>query len=158
MKNIASFNIDHTKLLTGLYVSREDAVGDSVVTTFDIRVCKPNTSYVMSTGAMHTIEHIIATYLRNHSLCGDRVVYFGPMGCRTGFYLILAGKYSSADVLPIVLECFEFVANFDGAIPGASAVECGNYLDMDLAKAKAIAEEYTNVLKNITYDRLVYPN
>lgn len=158
MKNIASFNIDHTKLFPGLYVSREDAVGDSVVTTFDIRLCKPNTSRVMGTGEIHTAEHIIATYLRNHSVWSDKVVYFGPMGCRTGFYLILAGKYTSVDVLLLVLECFDFVANFEGAIPGASAVECGNYLDMDLPAAKKSAEEYVNVLKNITPDRLVYPN
>lgn len=158
MKNIASFEIDHTKLLPGLYVSREDSAGNNIITTFDIRVCKPNTSYVMQTGEMHTIEHIAATYLRNHKQWSDRVIYFGPMGCRTGFYLILAGKYSSADVLPIVHECFDFVANYEGAIPGATAIECGNYLDMDLPAAKKCAKEYLNVLNNITSDRLIYPN
>ena len=157
MKNIASFEIDHTKLYPGLYVSREDFVACSKVTTFDIRVCKPNTSFIMNTGEIHTIEHIIATYLRNNDQWSDKVIYFGPMGCRTGFYLILAGKYSSVDVLPLIKECFAFVANFEGAIPGATAIECGNYLDMDLPTAKTTAEEYLNVLNNITSDRLVYP-
>lgn len=156
MENIASFKIDHTKLYPGLYVSREDIVACSTVTTFDIRVCKPNTSFIMNTGEIHTIEHIVATYLRNHEQWKDKVIYFGPMGCRTGFYLILAGKYSSVDVLPLVKECFCFVANFEGAIPGATAVECGNYLDMDLNTAKSTAKEYFDVLNNITSDRLVY--
>ena len=156
MDKIASFKIDHTKLLPGVYVSREDFVGNNVVTTFDIRVCRPNTEAVMNTGEIHTIEHIIATYLRNHEQWKDNVIYFGPMGCSTGFYLILAGKYSSADILPLIKNCFHFVSTFEGAIPGATAVECGNYLDMDLPAAKQRAKEYYEVLSHITPDRLVY--
>lgn len=158
MKSIASFKIDHTKLLPGIYVSREDLVGDNLVTTFDLRVCKPNTSSIMGTGEIHTIEHIIATYLRNNNQWSDKVIYFGPMGCRSGFYLILSGRYISEDIVPLMQECFTFVANFEGAIPGASAVECGNYLDMDLPAAKARAEEYLSVINHITPDRLIYPN
>lgn len=157
MKNIASFLIDHTKLFPGLYVSREDVVNGNVITTLDIRVCKPNTEDIMGTGEIHTTEHIIATYLRNNPDWEDKVIYFGPMGCRSGFYLILAGKYSSEDVLPLVLECFKVVADFSGDIPGASAVECGNYLDMDLPVARTRAAKYCAVLENITADRLVYP-
>ena len=157
MKNIASFEIDHTKLLPGLYVSRKDFAGNSIVTTFDIRLCKPNTSYIMNTGGIHTIEHIVATYLRNNAQWSDKVIYFGPMGCRTGFYLILSGHLVSEDILSLIKDCFVFVADFDGAIPGASAVECGNYLDMDLQAAKLYAKQYVEVLNNITPDRLVYP-
>lgn len=157
MKSIASFKIDHTKLLPGIYVSREDYAGENVITTFDIRVCKPNTSHIMGTGEIHTIEHIIATYLRNQEKWSDKIIYFGPMGCRSGFYLIVAGKYTSEDVLPLITECFSFTANFEGAIPGATAIECGNYLDMDLPAAKKCAEDYLKILTNITADRLVYP-
>lgn len=157
MESIASFKIDHTKLLPGLYVSREDFVGTNSVTTFDIRVCKPNTGDVMSTGEMHALEHIIATYLRNHSKWKDKVIYFGPMGCSTGFYLILAGSYCSYIVLPLVLECFRFAAEFSGDIPGASAIECGNYLDMDLGAAKDRANNYYNIMLGADKNRLVYP-
>lgn len=157
MKNIASFMIDHTKLLPGLYVSREDHVGEHTITTFDIRVCKPNSGNLMNTGEIHTTEHLVATYLRNNPQWEDKVIYFGPMGCLTGFYMILAGKYTSEDVLFLVLDCFNFVANFEGPVPGASAVECGNYLDMDLPAAKERARNYCNVLASITKDRLVYP-
>ena len=157
MKNIASFTIDHTKLLPGIYVSREDTVAGNIITTFDLRVCTPNTDEVMNTGAIHAAEHIIATFLRNHPHWEDKVIYFGPMGCRTGFYLILADQYTSEEVLPLVLECFQFVANYSGAIPGASAVECGNYRDMDLEMANEYAKTYCDVLTNITIDRLVYP-
>lgn len=157
MNKIASFKIDHTKLIPGLYVSREDLVGDCVVTTFDIRVCQPNTLNIMGTGEIHTIEHIIATYLRNHENWSDKVIYFGPMGCRSGFYMILAGKYSSDEVLPLVRDCFSFTASFEGAIPGATAVECGNYLDMDLSTAKKRAADYVATLNNITPCQLVYP-
>ena len=157
MKRIASFKIDHTKLLPGVYVSREDSVAGNIVTTFDIRVCQPNTPDMMGTGEIHTIEHIIATYLRNDADWEDKIIYFGPMGCRSGFYLILAGKYSSEDILPLVRDCFNFTANFEGDIPGATAVECGNYLDMDLPAAKTRAKKYVAVLENITSDRLVYP-
>lgn len=157
MNKIASFKIDHTKLLPGLYVSREDIVNGNVITTFDIRVCRPNIGVVMATGEIHTIEHIIATYLRNHEQWQDKVIYFGVMGCRTGFYLILAGKYTSEDILPLVYDCFDFTANFEGDIPGASAVECGNYLDMNLPAAKTCAKGYVDILSNITPERLKYP-
>lgn len=158
MNKIASFKIDHTKLLPGVYVSRKDFVAGNTITTFDIRTCKPNTGDVMATGELHAIEHIIATYLRNNVQWEDKVIYFGPMGCQTGFYLILAGEYSSEDILPLMQDCFSFTANFEGKIPGASAVECGNYLDLDLPAAKARAEKYLNILKNIMPDQLVYPN
>ena len=157
MKNIASFLIDHTKLFPGLYVSREDMVDGNTITTFDIRVCKPNTGDVLATDEIHTVEHIIATYLRNNEQWQDKVIYFGPMGCRTGFYLILAGKYSSDDILPLVRECFIFTSNFEGKIPGASAVECGNYLDLNLGAAKTCAKKYVDVLTNITPAQLAYP-
>jgi S-ribosylhomocysteine lyase len=139
-------------------VSREDNVAGNIITTFDIRTCKPNTADVMATGELHAIEHIIATYLRNNAQWEDKVIYFGPMGCSTGFYLILAGRYSSEDILPLVLDCFSFTAEYEGKIPGASAIECGNYLDLDLPAAKARAEKYLSILKNITSDQLVYPN
>lgn len=157
MKRIASFDIDHTKLFPGLYVSRKDVFGDEVITTFDIRVCTPNTEHVLKTGEIHTTEHIIATYLRNDARLADKVVYFGPMGCRTGYYFILAGDYSSEDILESVRDSFKFVADFEGDIPGATEVECGNYRDMDLDSAKQSAREYYNLLVNITPDRLVYP-
>lgn len=157
MKNIASFLIDHTKLFPGLYVSREDSVNGNIITTFDIRVCKPNTGDVLATDEIHTVEHIVATYLRNNEQWQDKVIYFGPMGCSTGFYLILAGKYSSEDILPLVRECFIFTANFEGKIPGASAVECGNYRNLNLDAAKTCAKKYVDVLTNITPAQLVYP-
>lgn len=157
MNKIASFKIDHTKLFPGLYVSREDIVAGNIITTFDIRVCKPNTGVVLATDEIHTVEHIIATYLRNNKQWHDKVIYFGPMGCRTGFYLILAGKYSSEDILPLVHECFTFTVNYEGDVPGASAVECGNYLDLNLAAAKECAKKYVDVLTNITPSQLVYP-
>jgi S-ribosylhomocysteine lyase len=156
MKKITSFTIDHTKLLPGLYVSREDIVDGNVITTFDLRVCKPNTGDVLAIEAAHTIEHIAATYLRNNELWQDKVIYFGPMGCLTGFYMILAGKYSSEDVLPLVRDCFTFTANFEGDIPGASAVECGNYLSLNLESAKVCAKKYVDILTNITPPQLVY--
>lgn len=157
MKSIASFTIDHTKLLPGLYVSREDLVNGNVITTFDLRICKPNTGDLLTTEAIHTIEHIVATYLRNNDQWQDSVIYFGPMGCLTGFYMILAGKHSSEDVLPLVRDCFTFTANFEGDVPGASAVECGNYLSSNLKAAKVSAKKYLDILANITPDQLVYP-
>lgn len=158
MNKIASFKIDHTKLLPGIYVSREDFVAGNIITTFDIRTCRPNSGDVMTTGELHAIEHIIATYLRNNTQWEDKVIYFGPMGCTTGFYLILAGEHSSEDILPLVRDCFSFTADYEGDIPGASAIECGNYLDLDLTAAKIRAEKYLNILNHITPDQLVYPN
>ncbi len=158
MKPIASFTINHLTLLPGVYVSRKDAVGDSVVTTFDLRVTAPNAEPVMNTAEVHTIEHLAATFLRNHADFGSRIVYFGPMGCRTGFYLLLAGDYESADILPLLRELFAFIRDYKDEVPGASAVECGNYLDMNLPMANYYGARYLEVLENITPDRLVYPN
>ncbi len=157
MKKIASFTIDHIRLQPGLYVSRKDRIGNETVTTFDLRLTKPNGEPVMNTAEMHTIEHLAATYLRNEPAWQDKVVYFGPMGCRTGFYLLLAGNLESGDVLPLVLDCFRFIRAFRGDVPGASAKDCGNYLDMNLPMANYWGAKYAALLENITGDRLVYP-
>ena len=157
MEKITSFTIDHLRLLSGLYVSKKDQVGQSTVTTFDLRVCRPNVEPVMNTAEIHTIEHLAATFLRNDPRWKDRVLYFGPMGCRTGFYLLLTGDLSSTDVLPLVKECFRFVSEFDGEVPGACAKDCGNYLDMNLPMARYWAKRYLAVLENISEAQLVYP-
>ena len=157
MKPIASFTINHLTLLPGVYVSRKDAVGDSVVTTFDLRVTRPNAEPVMNTAEVHTIEHLAATFLRNHAEFGSRIVYFGPMGCRTGFYLLLAGDYESADILPLLRELFAFIRDYKDTVLGASAIECGNYLDMNLPMANYYGQKYLEVLENITPERMVYP-
>lgn len=157
MEKITSFCIDHIRLQPGLYVSRQDKVGTETVTTFDLRLTSPNDEPVMNTAEVHTIEHLAATYLRNEPAWKDKVLYFGPMGCRTGFYLLLAGKYTSADVLSLVRECFRFISEFEGDVPGANAKDCGNYLDMNLKMANYWARRYTAVLENIDDSRLVYP-
>lgn len=158
MKKIASFTIDHIKLLPGLYVSRKDHVGNETITTFDIRMTKPNGEPVMNTAEMHTIEHLAATFLRNHAQYGDKTVYFGPMGCRTGFYLLLAEDYESKDIVPLMQEMFAFIRDFHEEVPGASAKDCGNYLDMNLPMANYLAEKYLReVLTDITQEHLVYP-
>ena len=159
MEKIASFNVNHIDLLTGIYVSRKDSVGDSVVTTFDLRFTRPNTEPVMVTAGVHTIEHLGATFLRNHPEWKKKVIYFGPMGCRTGFYMILAGDYKSEEVVPLVREMIDFIVDFEGDIPGASARDCGNYLDNDLAMAKYYASKFkSEVLDNISPERLNYPS
>ncbi len=158
MEKIASFTIDHIKLQPGIYVSRKDHVGAEVLTTFDLRMTSPNEEPVMNTAEMHTIEHLAATYLRNHPDWKERVIYFGPMGCRTGFYLILAGDLESRDIVSLMQEMYQFIADFEGEVPGASAKDCGNYLDMNLPMAKFLARKYlTNVLNNISENRLSYP-
>ena len=157
MKPIASFTINHLTLLPGVYVSRKDAVGDSVVTTFDLRVTRPNAEPVMNTAEVHTIEHLAATFLRNHAEFGSRIVYFGPMGCRTGFYLLLAGDYESADILPLLRELFTFIRDYKDEVPGASAIECGNYANLDLDLAKTEAEKYLAVLNAQTNMEFTYP-
>ena len=157
MEKITSFTIDHMKLQPGLYVSRQDRVGAETVTTFDLRLTSPNEEPVMNTAEVHTIEHLAATYLRNDPQWKDRVVYFGHMGCRTGFYLIIAGDLSSRQVLPLVLDTFRFVRDFRGEVPGASAKDCGNYLDMNLPMANHWGERYVRLLETIEDDRLVYP-
>ena len=159
MEKIASFTIDHLRLQTGLYVSRVDCAGQEKITTFDIRMTRPNAEPVMDTAAVHAIEHLGATYLRNDSQWKDRVLYFGPMGCRTGFYLLLAGEYKSADILPLMDGMFRFIAGYEGEIPGASAKDCGNYLDMNLPMARYHAEKYLReVLDHPVPERLNYPD
>ncbi len=158
MEKIASFTIDHLKLQPGVYVSRKDRIGAEMVTTFDLRMTSPNEEPVMNTAEMHTIEHLAATYLRNEPDWKDRVIYFGPMGCRTGFYLLLAGDLTSREIVSLLTGMWEFIRDFDGEVPGASAKDCGNYLDMNLPMAKYLANKYLNeVLYGIADDRLVYP-
>ena len=158
MEKIASFTINHLKLLPGVYVSRKDKFNDVVLTTFDLRMTRPNNEPVMNTAEMHAIEHLAATFLRNHKDFADKTVYFGPMGCRTGFYLILSGDYESKDIVGLLIEMYKFIAEFEGDVPGASARDCGNYLDMNLPMAKYLAKKYLDeVLLNITEERLVYP-
>jgi len=158
MKQIASFTIDHLKLLPGIYVSRRDMVGTETITTFDIRMTRPNFEPVMNTAEIHTIEHLAATFLRNHAEYGSKTVYFGPMGCRTGFYAIFAGELSSRDIVPLMTEMFTFIRDFEGDVPGASAIECGNFRDMNLPMAKYLAKKYLDeVLTNISDERLFYP-
>ena len=157
MEKITSFTIDHIKLQPGLYVSRKDRVGCETVTTFDLRLVSPNEEPVMNTAEIHTMEHLAATYLRNEPRWKEKVLYFGPMGCRTGFYLLLAGDLESKDIVPLVHDCFRFIAEFAGEVPGASAKDCGNYLDMNLPMANYWGAKYAALLENITLDRLVYP-
>lgn len=158
MQKIASFTIDHIKLQPGVYVSRKDHIGDSVITTFDLRMTSPNEEPVMNTAEMHTIEHLAATYLRNHPQYQDKTVYFGPMGCRTGFYLLLAGDYESKDIVELMVSMFEFIRDFKDEVPGASPKDCGNYLDMNLGMANYLAKKYLDgVLYHIDESRLIYP-
>ena len=158
MEKIASFTIDHILLQPGVYVSRKDKIGAETVTTFDLRMTSPNEEPVMNTAEMHTIEHLAATFLRNHPDWKERTIYFGPMGCRTGFYLLLAGDLESREIVELMVEMFTFIRDFEGDVPGASAKDCGNYLDMNLPMAKYLAKKYLeNVLVGISEDRLVYP-
>ena len=158
MEKIASFTIDHIKLQPGVYVSRKDTVGAEVITTFDLRMTSPNEEPVMNTAEMHAIEHLGATFLRNHGEYGSKTIYFGPMGCRTGFYLLLAGEYSSRDILPLLVQMYEFIRDYREQVPGASPKDCGNYLDINLPMANFLAEKYLdNVLYHIEESRLVYP-
>ena len=158
MEKITSFTIDHLALLPGVYVSRKDMAGTMPVTTFDLRMTRPNFEPVMNTAEVHTIEHLGATFLRNHPQFASKVLYFGPMGCRTGFYLLLAGDYSSGDILPLMKEMFTFIRDFEGEVPGAAAKDCGNYLDMNLPMTRYLADRYLKeVLGQITEERLVYP-
>ena len=157
MEKIASFTIDHLKLVPGVYVSRKDTIGKEVITTFDLRMTSPNDEPVMNTAEVHTIEHLAATFLRNHPVYGNKTIYFGPMGCRTGFYLLLAGDLTSKEIVPLMIEMFEFIRDFKDEVPGASPKDCGNYLDMNLPMANYLAKRYLdNVLYNIDDSRLVY--
>ena len=158
MEKIPSFTIDHTRLLRGIYVSRKDQIGGEVVTTFDIRMKEPNREPALHPDALHTIEHLAATYLRNDPEWKDRIVYWGPMGCLTGNYLLLRGDYTSADIVPLMQRTFEFVAQFEGDIPGAAPRDCGNWLLHDLPMARWEARKYLDeVLLHITPEQLTYP-
>ena len=159
MEKIASFTVDHEKLLRGVYLSRLDQFGPVAISSFDIRMKEPNREPVMDNPNIHALEHIGATFLRNHPAWGKRIVYFGPMGCRTGYYLVVEGDLKSADILPLVKEFFAFVIDFNGPIPGQSAIECGNFQDMNLSMAKWEAKKfYTEVLEKITDANLNYPS
>lgn len=157
MKKIPSFTIDHNLLLPGIYVSRKDNVGNDVVTTFDIRMKAPNREPALHPGALHTIEHLAATYLRNNEEWQDRIVYWGPMGCLTGNYLLMKGDMKSEEIVKLMIDTFEFVANYDGVVPGTEPQDCGNYLLHDLPMARYEAKQYLKVLKNIKPENLNYP-
>lgn len=158
MEKIASFTIDHIRLRPGVYVSRRDTVGQEVITTFDLRMTSPNDEPVMNTAEVHTIEHLGATFLRNDPDYKDRTIYFGPMGCRTGFYLLLAGDYTSRDIVPLMIRMYEFIRDYRDEVPGASPKDCGNYLDMNLGMANYLAKKYLEqVLYQIDESRLNYP-
>ena len=159
MKKIASFTVNHLTLLPGVYVSRVDYAGNSPITTFDLRMTRPNMEPVMNTAEIHTIEHLGATFLRNHPEFAGKTIYFGPMGCRTGFYLLLAGEYVSADIIDLLKEMFTFIRDYRDEVPGASARDCGNYLDMNLPMANWLANRYLNeVLNVIDESRMNYPD
>lgn len=158
MDKITSFTIDHIKLLPGIYVSRIDYMDDMAITTYDIRMTAPNDEPVLHTDTMHALEHLAATFLRNHIKYGNDIIYFGPMGCRTGFYLLMKGEKSSTDILPLIKELFEFISKFDEKIPGATPKGCGNYKDMNLSMAKYQSKKYLEeVLHNISDENLNYP-
>jgi S-ribosylhomocysteine lyase len=157
MKKIASFQIDHLRLKPGIYVSRKDRFGETTFTTFDLRLKEPNKEPVIDMPALHTIEHLGATFLRSHKDWADRIVYFGPMGCRTGCYLILEGDLSSKDALPLVRQMLDWIAAFEGAIPGAAPAECGNWQEQNLDMAKWEISRYAAILKNPAEENLNYP-
>lgn len=158
MDKIPSFTIDHNRLLRGIYVSRKDQVGNEVVTTFDIRMKEPNREPALHNGAIHTIEHLAATFLRNHPIWKDRIVYWGPMGCLTGNYLLIRGDYQSKDIVELMKETFRFVAEFEGDIPGAAPKDCGNWLLHDLPMAQwEVSKFLKEVLENIQPENLAYP-
>lgn len=157
MKKIPSFTINHELLLPGIYVSRKDEVGGEVVTTFDIRMKAPNREPALHAGALHTIEHLAATYLRNDEEWKDRIIYWGPMGCLTGNYLLIRGDYESKDIVELMKRTFQFVAGFEGDIPGAAPKDCGNWLLHDLPMARWESKKYLETLRNIKEENLVYP-
>ena len=158
MERIASFTVDHKKLNRGIYVSRIDEINGNYITTFDVRMKLPNREPVINIAELHTMEHLGATFLRNHATWKDEVVYFGPMGCRTGFYVILKGKLESKDIIELMKELYKFMAEFKGEIPGATAIECGNYLDQNLAMANFESKRFLEeTLENLTEANLVYP-
>lgn len=157
MEKIPSFTIDHNRLRRGIYVSRKDTVGGDIVTTFDIRMKEPNREPVVHPGALHTIEHLAATFLRNDETWKDRIIYWGPMGCLTGNYLLIRGDYESADIVDLMRRTFRFIADYEGAVPGAAPSDCGNYLLHDLPMARYEAKKFlTEVLENIQEENLHY--
>lgn len=159
MKKIASFTVDHKRLLRGIYVSRKDSLGSEFVTTFDIRMKEPNREPAIDPAAIHSMEHLAATFLRNHPLWGDKVVYWGPMGCLTGNYLLLKGDLESSDIVDLMRETFAFIASYEGEIPGATPSDCGNYSFQDLDGAKREAQRYlSEVLDCISEENLHYPS
>ena len=158
MQTIPSFTIDHTRLNRGIYVSRQDEVGGEVITTFDIRMKLPNREPVLGQGAIHTIEHLAATYLRNNEEWKDRIIYWGPMGCLTGNYLLVRGNLTSHDILPLMKQTFQFIADYEGEVPGTAPRDCGTYLLHDLPMARYEAARYLHeVLEQATDDNLNYP-
>lgn len=159
MKKITSFTIDHNRLSRGVFLSRRDITpsGD-IITTFDVRMTEPNRQTPLSGAAIHALEHLAATFLRNHPVWGERIIYWGPMGCLTGNYLIVSGDYSSEDMLPLLRETFGFIASFSGDIPGATPRDCGNYSFMDLDGARRAASDYLEILQNPAECNLVYPD
>ena len=159
MERIASFRVDHIRLNRGIYVSRIDEINGNYLTSFDIRMKLPNREPVINIAELHTMEHLGATFLRNHSVWKEKIVYFGPMGCRTGFYLILKGKLESKDIVELIKELYKFMAEFKGNIPGATAIECGNYLDQNLPMANYEAKKYLEeTLENLGEENLNYPD
>ncbi len=158
MKKIPSFSINHDDLLRGIYVSRKDYIGESVVTTFDIRMKEPNREPAIGYGELHTIEHLAATYLRNHPTWGEKIVFWGPMGCCTGNYFLMQGDLQASDIVELMRETFEFVANFDGTVPGTVSRDCGNYLLHNLPMARYESRKYVDeVLSCMTENNMVYP-
>lgn len=158
MKKIPSFTIDHNRLKRGIYVSRQDNVGNEVVTTFDIRMKEPNREPVLQPEAIHTIEHLAATYLRNDPEWKNSIIYWGPMGCLTGNYLLMKGNLKSADIVELMRRTFRFIADYEGEIPGAAPKDCGNYLLHNLPLARLEAHKFVEeVLDKITEENLIYP-
>jgi S-ribosylhomocysteine lyase len=157
LEKIASFRVDHLRLKPGLYVSRRDRFGETILTTFDLRFKEPNREPVIDMPALHTIEHLGATFLRSHKTWAKRVVYFGPMGCRTGFYVILEGDMTSSDILPLICEMLDWIQSFDGPIPGADPAECGNWREQNPDMAKWEAKRYAETLRGAGGENLNYP-
>ena len=158
MERIASFSVNHEKMSRGIFVSRVDTIGENNITTFDVRLKLPNREPVLNIAEMHTMEHLGATYLRNHVKWNDEVIYWGPMGCRTGFYVILKGKLTSSEIIDLMKDTFQFMSEFQGDIPGATAIECGNYLDQNLPMANYEAKKYLQeTLMNLKEENPNYP-
>jgi len=158
MEKIASFMVDHLRLKPGAYVSRKDKYGNTVITTFDLRYKEPNKEPVMDQPALHTIEHLAATFLRSHEKWSAKTVYFGPMGCRTGFYLIMEGDYKSMDIQPLLLEMYDWIEKFHGDIPGAAPAECGNWHDQNIDMAKWECRKYAALIKKGDKANFEYPS